>query len=78
MRFQLLATLLDLAARQINASTRIDSALSRGLGVRTVGEAVRYAFATLTEPLNSTTAGRYSDTTALLDEIVNNRSEVYE
>ncbi|MGW3342929.1 DUF7507 domain-containing protein [Nonomuraea rubra] len=78
VRFQLLATLLDLAARQINASTRIDSELSRRLGARTVGEAVRYAFATLTEPLNSTTAGRYSDTTALLDEIVNNRSEVYD
>ncbi|GAA3612493.1 hypothetical protein GCM10022419_116880 [Nonomuraea rosea] len=78
VRFQLLATLLDLAARQINAATRIDSELSRRLGAHMVGEAVRYAFATLTEPLNSTTAGRYSDTTALLDEIVNNRSEVYE
>ncbi|NUO97296.1 MAG: DUF11 domain-containing protein [Nonomuraea sp.] len=77
LRFQLLATLLDLSARQINAATRIDSALDRRLGTPTVGAAVRYAFATLALPLDSTTAGRYSDTTTLLDEIVNNRSEVY-
>ena len=40
--------------------------------------ALLLSIATLTEPLNSTTAGRYADTTAALDEIVNNRSEVYE
>ncbi|MFI6479012.1 hypothetical protein ACIBH1_13840 [Nonomuraea sp. NPDC050663] len=76
-RFQLAAALLDLAARHINASTRIDSALSRRLGTGTVGAAVRYAFATLALPVSSATAQRYSDATALLDEIVNNRSEVY-
>ncbi|WP_327087937.1 DUF11 domain-containing protein [Nonomuraea sp. NBC_01738] len=76
-RFQLLATLLDLAARQINAATRIDSRLATRLGTRTVGEAVRYGFATLDLPVNSSTAQRYSDATTLLDEIVNNRSEVY-
>ncbi|MEV3977535.1 hypothetical protein [Nonomuraea sp. NPDC049758] len=76
-RFQLLAALLDLAARQVNASTRLDSPLVRRLGVRTVGEAVRYAFATLALPPGGAAAGRYSDTTSMLDEIVNNRSEVY-
>lgn len=76
-RFQLLATLFDLAARQINASTKIDSKLTRALGTTTVGQAVRYGFATLDLPVNSSTARRYADTTALLDEIVNNRSEVY-
>jgi hypothetical protein len=76
-QFQLLATLFDLAARQINAATKIDSPLTRRLGTDTVGEAVRYSFATLDLPVNSSTAQRYADTTALLDEIVNNRSEVY-
>ncbi|MEV0585369.1 CARDB domain-containing protein [Nonomuraea sp. NPDC050310] len=76
-KFQLLATLFDLAARHINAATRIDSPLTRRLGTATVGAAVRYAFATLELPVNSSSAQRYSDTTALLDEIVNNRSEVY-
>ncbi|MBB3724206.1 hypothetical protein [Nonomuraea dietziae] len=76
-RFQLLATLFDLAARQINASTQIDSKLTRKLGTRTVGEAVRYGFATLALPVNSSTAQRYSEATTLLDEIVNNKSEVY-
>ncbi|NUW39082.1 CARDB domain-containing protein [Nonomuraea rhodomycinica] len=76
-RFQLLATLLDLAARQVNASTRIDSELTRRLGTRTVGEAVRYGFATLALPVDSSTAQRYSDATALLDEIVTDKSEVY-
>ncbi|MEU4722240.1 CARDB domain-containing protein [Nonomuraea dietziae] len=76
-KFQLLATLFDLAARQINASTQIDSKLTRKLGTRTIGEAVRYGFATLALPVNSSTAQRYSDATTLLDEIVNNKSEVY-
>ncbi|GAA3307139.1 hypothetical protein GCM10020219_005210 [Nonomuraea dietziae] len=69
--------MFDLAARQINASTQIDSKLTRKLGTRTVGEAVRYGFATLALPVNSSTAQRYSEATTLLDEIVNNKSEVY-
>ncbi|MFI6316792.1 CARDB domain-containing protein [Nonomuraea sp. NPDC050556] len=71
LKFQLLATLFDLAARQINASTRIDSPLTRRLGVTTVGGAVRFAFASLKS------GQQLPDATTLLDEIVNNRSEVY-
>jgi uncharacterized repeat protein (TIGR01451 family) len=74
---QLLAVLLDLSSRRINAGTTIDSSLTRKLGIDTVGEAVRFAFETLAQPLNSSTAARYSDATTLLDQIANNKSEVY-
>jgi hypothetical protein len=74
---QLLAVLLDLSSRRINAGTTIDSPLTRKLGIGTVGEAVRFAFETLAQPLNSSTAARYSDATTLLDQIANNKSEVY-
>lgn len=76
LRFQLLATFFDLANRSINASTRIRSATSLRLGIVDVGQAVRYAEATLALDPN-TNKSRYSDATTLLDEIVNNKSEQY-
>ncbi|MBO3749625.1 DUF11 domain-containing protein [Streptosporangiaceae bacterium NEAU-GS5] len=74
LRRQLIAVLFDLASRRVNASTPISSPLARSLGVTTVGQAVRYAFATLTMPVSGTTASRYSDATTLLDQIANGKS----
>lgn len=77
LRSQLLAVLLDMASRRINAATVINSPLGRRLGTSTVGAAVRYSFATLALPLTQATAGRYSDATTLLEQIARNQSEVY-
>jgi uncharacterized repeat protein (TIGR01451 family) len=77
VKFQLLAVLLDMSSRRINPDTEIDSPLARSLGVHTVGDAVRYTFATLSQPPTKATATRYSDSTTLLDQIANNKSEVY-
>jgi uncharacterized repeat protein (TIGR01451 family) len=77
LRSQLLATYLNLASRRTNASTNIVSRTATENGVNTVREAGLFSIATLALPLNSTTAGRYSDAIRILDEINTNKSEVY-
>lgn len=77
LRNQELAVLFNLASRRINASTVIAGTLADRLGTHTVGDAVRYAIATLALPLSRETADRYSDATVLLDRIANNKVEVY-
>lgn len=76
LQFQLLATYFDLATRRINANTVIKSTLAVKLGLVTVRDAARFAIATLALAPNANKA-RYSDATDVLDEIVNNKSEVY-
>jgi uncharacterized repeat protein (TIGR01451 family) len=77
VKAQLLAVLFDLASRRINARTAIGSPLSNGLGLRTVGDAVRYAFGTLAQPVTTATARRYNDTTTVLERITAGQIEVY-
>jgi uncharacterized repeat protein (TIGR01451 family) len=74
---QLLATYLNLATRRINAATEIDSRLARRLGLANVRDAVIYAHDTLELPATKANRSRYSDATTVLDEINNNKSEVY-
>jgi hypothetical protein len=45
--------------------------------VHTVRDAGLFSIATLALPLDSSTAGRYSDAIRILDEINTNKSEVY-
>jgi len=74
---QLLATYVNLATRRINAGTAISSRTADRLGLANVRDAALYAIATLTLPVDSSTRGRYTDATNVLDEINANRSEVY-
>ncbi|HEV8489179.1 MAG TPA: hypothetical protein VGQ58_05275 [Candidatus Limnocylindrales bacterium] len=74
---QLLATYFNLATRRINASTEISSRTADGLGLSNVREAALYAIATLELPVDATNRPRYSDATRGVEEINQNRSEVY-
>lgn len=76
LRAQLLATDFNLAERRINAGTAIVSPTDTLLGLATVGDADRYAMATLGLPKAGNDT-RYSNATTSLDEINNNRSEHY-
>ncbi|GAB2642556.1 hypothetical protein GCM10009743_17120 [Kribbella swartbergensis] len=77
LRSQLLATYLNLATRRINASTNIASKTAAEHGLATVRAAGLFSIATLALPVDSSTSGRYSDAIRILDEINNNKSEVY-
>ncbi|MCA2230338.1 DUF7507 domain-containing protein [Nonomuraea aurantiaca] len=69
LRAELLATTLNLAGRRINAGTAVDGLTARALGVRTVGEAVRHAQATLAQPPTLDNLVRYTKATQVLAEI---------
>jgi uncharacterized repeat protein (TIGR01451 family) len=75
--WQLLAVYLNLATRRINAGTSIESRTAGGLGLTNVREAALYGQATLALPVGSSTLDRYKATTTVLDEINQNKSEVY-
>jgi len=77
LQIQLLATYFNLATRQVNAATLIESKTADRLGLENVAEAAIYAMDTLLLPVDSASRERYSDATRVLDEINNNRSEVY-
>ncbi|MEU7838188.1 CARDB domain-containing protein [Nonomuraea sp. NPDC049129] len=66
---ELLATQLNLATRRINADTAVDTLTARALGLTTVGDAVRHAQATLTQPPTLDNLIRYTKATQLLAEI---------
>lgn len=75
---QLLAVYLNLATRRINAGTAISSPTADRLGLATVREAVLFARDTLALPWDDrANRGRYSDANRVLDEINDDRSEVY-
>ena len=74
---QELAVLFDLASRRINASTLLNGKLAVRLGAPNVRGAVLYGIATLALPVSSATKDRYSDATTLLDNVANNKIEVY-
>lgn len=77
LKQQLLAVYFDLATRRINAGTRIASKTDARLGVSTVRDAVLSGEATLALPVTSATRDRYADAASALDEIANNKSEIY-
>lgn len=77
LMMQLLTTYFNLATRQINADTLIDSSMANWLGLANVRDAVEYATNTLNLPVNKFTRARYSNITRVLDEINNNISEIY-
>jgi uncharacterized repeat protein (TIGR01451 family) len=77
LEMQLLSVYFNLATRRINAGTAISSRTAAQLGLRTVRDAALYAIATLALPVNAANSARYSDANKVLDEINNNRSEVY-
>jgi uncharacterized repeat protein (TIGR01451 family) len=74
---QLVATYFNLATHRVNASTAIASKTATRLGLGDVRAAALYARATLAAPPTQATQNRYGDTTTVLDEINNNRSEQY-
>lgn len=74
---QLLSVYFNLATRRINAGTVISSKTATKLGLSNVRGASIYAMATLLLPVNALTQGRYSDINTALDEINNNKNEVY-
>jgi len=77
LTMQLLTTYFNLATRQINADTLIDSSMANQLGLANVRDAVEYAMNTLKLPVNKFTRTRYSNITLVLDQINNNISEIY-
>jgi hypothetical protein len=74
LQMQLLATYFNLASRQINPDTALDSSRP---GITNVGDAVRFAEGTLSLPVTKRTMKQYSDATDLLDRINNNAIEDY-
>ena len=74
---QLLATYFNLATQRINAGTAIVSQTAERLGLASVRDAALYAMDTLLLPVDRVNRERYSDANIVLDEINNNRSEVY-
>ncbi|MCW2878737.1 MAG: conserved repeat domain [Sphaerisporangium sp.] len=76
LRAELLATCLNLATRRINAGTSVRTLTTTRLGFATVGDAVRYAQATLALPPGSNLL-RYTDATLALVEINSGLAERY-
>jgi uncharacterized repeat protein (TIGR01451 family) len=76
MGSQLLATYFNLATRRINAGTVVRSKTATRIGAANVRDVARYAMATLALPA-SAHKDRYSDAITALDEINNDKSEVY-
>ncbi|MGV9375845.1 hypothetical protein ACWDRB_08525 [Nonomuraea sp. NPDC003707] len=77
LRAELLATTLNLATRRINAATQVHTITAGRLGLDTVGDAVRYAQATLAQPPGLSNLIRYADTTLALTEINSGIAEHY-
>ncbi|TYB60612.1 DUF11 domain-containing protein [Nonomuraea sp. PA05] len=77
LRAELLAAALNLGTRRINAGTAVDTLTTRALGLSTVGDAVRYAQATLAEPPTAANLLRYTKTTLVLTEINSGLAERY-
>ncbi|NAS22852.1 DUF11 domain-containing protein [Herbidospora sp. NEAU-GS84] len=77
LRAEMLATLLNLGTRRINAGTRVETVTIRRLGLNTVGDAVRYAQATLTQSPSLQNVIRYTDATLALTEINSGIAERY-
>jgi uncharacterized repeat protein (TIGR01451 family) len=74
---QLIGTYFNLASRRINAGTLIESRTADRLNLNNIRDAALDAIGTLKLPVNSANRARFSDATRVLDEINNNRSEVY-
>lgn len=80
LRWQLLATYLNLAERRVVADTSIGSDLADEHGLDSVADAARFGSSTLDMGLSrgpGGTADRFNDATTLLDDINNNRIAVY-
>ncbi|WP_061300784.1 DUF11 domain-containing protein [Herbidospora cretacea] len=77
LRSEMLATLLNLSTRRINANTKVQTITIRRLGLNTVGDAVRYAQATLALPPSLQNTIRYTDATLALTEINSGIAERY-
>ncbi len=77
LKMQLLATYFNLATRRINAGTMINSKTAASRGLTTVRAAALFAMDTLLLPVSQPNAARYDAATQVLDEINNNKSEVY-
>ncbi|WP_182876927.1 DUF11 domain-containing protein [Microbispora sp. H10670] len=76
LRTQLLAGYFNLATRRVDADTTVSSAAALRNGVHTVRDAALFAAGTLALPVAGN-GDRYGDAIRILDEINNNRSEVY-
>jgi len=74
---QTLAVYFNTATRRINAGTAIQSHTVDRLGLNNVRDAAIYAIDTLSLPVNSANRARFSDATRVLNEINNNKNEVY-
>ncbi|WP_214103961.1 CARDB domain-containing protein [Acrocarpospora catenulata] len=74
---ELLATLLNLATRRINAGTEVRTVTIQRLDLDTVADAVRYAQATLTQPPTLANLIRYNDASLVLTEINTGVAERY-
>jgi len=75
VRAELLATLFNLAGHRINANTKIGTVTTTLLHLSTVGDAVRYAQATLARPPSELV--RYARTSLVLTEINSGVAERY-
>ena len=74
---QQLSVYFNLATRRINAGTVISSKLATKLGLHNVRDAAVYAMGTLLLPVNGLTKPQYSDINDVLDQINQNKNEVY-
>jgi hypothetical protein len=77
LKMQLLATYFSLATRRINAGTLISSKTASSRGLTSVRDAAIFAMDTLLLPVGKPNAARYDAATQVMDEINNNKSEVY-
>jgi uncharacterized repeat protein (TIGR01451 family) len=77
LRAELLSAAFNMASRQINAGTAVNTLTTRGLGVSTVGDTVRYTQATLAQPPNLANLLRYTNNTLALTEINSGVAERY-
>ncbi|MEW9533858.1 CARDB domain-containing protein [Microbispora sp. NPDC049125] len=69
LRAELLSTAFNLATRRINAGTAVRTPTTIRLGLNTVGDAVRYAQATLAQAPGLSNVLRYTDITVVLTEV---------
>lgn len=77
LRLKLLTTYFNLATREINADTALDSRTANNLSLESVADAVVYARDTLDLPVTKANRARYDHATRVLDEINNDRRLVY-
>ncbi|MEV7969406.1 CARDB domain-containing protein [Sphaerisporangium sp. NPDC088356] len=74
---ELLAGTFNMASRRINAGTAVRTVTTQRLHLNTVGDAVRYAQATLAQPPTLSNLLRYTDATLALTEINSGVAERY-